>query len=60
MLEGFAEALAELGKSHAGVDVEAFAFWLNPNPVTGGLRPIDALREGKIKDVLRPAEAAHY
>jgi hypothetical protein len=60
VLEGFAEALAELGRSHAGEDVEAFAFWLNLNPVTGGLRPIDALREGKIKDVLRAAEAAHY
>ena len=60
VLEGFAEALAELGRSHAGEDVEAFAFWLNLNPVTGGLRPIDALREGKIKDILRAAEAAPY
>ncbi len=57
---GLGEVLAELAQSPAGEDMEAFAFFLNPNPLTGGVAPIEALRGGRKEAVIRAASAARY
>ncbi len=60
LVPGLGEVLAELSNSPAGDDMEAFAFFLNPNPLTEGLPPIEALRAGRREAVLRAAVAARY
>lgn len=60
LVPGLGEVLSELGQSPAGEDMEAFAFFLNPNPLTGGVPPIEALRAGRKEAVMRAAAAARY
>jgi hypothetical protein len=38
----------------------AFAFFLNPHPLTGGMSPIEALRAGKIEAVVQAAIDARF
>ena len=35
-------------------------FFINPNPLTGGLAPIDALRQGDVESVIEAAIDARY
>ncbi len=60
LVPGLGEVLAELAQGPAGDDMEAFAFFLNPNPLTGGVSPIEALRAGRKESVIRAATAARY
>jgi hypothetical protein len=60
VVSGLAEVLAELSKIPVDDDLEAFSFFLNPNPLTEGIPPIEALRAGNKAAVLRAATASRY
>ncbi len=60
VVPGFSDVLKELAKSPVGKDVGAITFFQNPNPITGGKPPIDALKAGRLDDVLLAAVDARY
>ena len=57
MLPGMEAVLAILRASAVVDDWAAVAFFLAPRESLGGRRPLDALREGRVEDALRAAEA---
>jgi len=60
VVPGLQDVLIELSQSPVGQDVGAIAFFQNPNPLTGGERPIDALKAGRKDDVMLAAVDARY
>jgi len=53
LLKGLPEVLAKIRAVLPHTDgLFPFAFFLQPNPVTGGRKPLEALREGDLKIVL--------
>lgn len=52
--------MAALKESGIRDGTQLLAFFINPNPLTGGLAPIDALRQGEVESVLQAAIDARY
>lgn len=58
VLAGLPEVLAEIrGKLDAESPLTAFAFFLQAHPLTGGKPPLDALRAGRLAQVMAAVEA---
>jgi hypothetical protein len=60
VVAGLERVLDALSGTMAADDMGALAFFLNPNPLTGGIPPIEALRAGRIEAVIRAAIDARF
>jgi hypothetical protein len=58
LLDGLPEVLAAIReKLPSGGSLVPFAFFLQEDPVTDGKTPLDALRDGKLQQVLKAVNA---
>jgi len=60
VIPGLREVITSLPPWIIKDDVSVAVFFLNPNPLTGGQPPIQALRSGKVQAVILAATDARY